>query len=100
MTVEQNILCGLKTERRPRCPPRCLRRDAARHAAGDAGQTLPRPAFRRAGSSAAALARILVGKPRILMLDEPFSALDSYLREEVEGEVGSLLANLRAPLCW
>ncbi len=27
------------------------------------------------------------------MLDEPFSALDSYLREEVEGEVGSLLAN-------
>ncbi len=40
-----------------------------------------------------ALARILVGRPRILMLDEPFSALDSYLREEVEGEVGSLLAN-------
>ena len=28
-----------------------------------------------------------------LMLDEPFSALDSYLREEVEGEVGSLLAS-------
>ncbi len=26
------------------------------------------------------------------MLDEPFSALDSYLREEMEGEVGSLLA--------
>ena len=39
-----------------------------------------------------AQARILVGKPKILMLDEPFSALDSYLREEVEGEVGSLLA--------
>ncbi|MFR8284575.1 MAG: sulfate/molybdate ABC transporter ATP-binding protein [Faecalibacterium sp.] len=39
-----------------------------------------------------ALARILVGRPRILMLDEPFSALDSYLREEVESEVGSLLA--------
>ena len=28
-----------------------------------------------------------------MMLDEPFSALDSYLREEVEGEVGSLLAS-------
>ncbi len=26
------------------------------------------------------------------MLDEPFSALDSYLREAVESEVGSLLA--------
>ena len=39
-----------------------------------------------------ALARILAGRPRILMLDEPFSALDSYLREAVESEVGSLLA--------
>ena len=30
---------------------------------------------------------------RAMRLDEPFSALDSYLREEVEGEVGSLLSN-------
>ena len=39
------------------------------------------------------LARLLIGDYDVLMLDEPFSALDSYLREEVEGEVGSLLAN-------
>jgi len=32
----------------------------------------------------AALARILVSKPQILMLDEPFSALDTFLRSEVE----------------
>ena len=32
----------------------------------------------------AALARILVSKPQILMLDEPFSALDSFLQSEVE----------------
>jgi len=32
----------------------------------------------------AALARILVSRPQILMLDEPFSALDSFLRSEVE----------------
>lgn len=38
-----------------------------------------------------ALARILVSKPKILMLDEPFSALDSYLRWEVESELSGLL---------
>lgn len=38
-----------------------------------------------------ALARILIGKPRILMLDEPFSALDSYLRWEMELELKQTL---------
>ena len=92
MTVEQNILCGLKAEkdkavRRERCAEmlRAMRLEtlAKRYPAQLSGGQQQR----------AALARILVGKPRILMLDEPFSALDSYLREEVEGEVGSLLAN-------
>ena len=92
MTVEQNILCGLKTEkdhaaRRAACAEmlRAMRLEelAKRYPAQLSGGQQQRTA----------LARILVGKPRILMLDEPFSALDSYLREEVEGEVGGLLAS-------
>ena len=91
MTVEQNILCGLKAEkdkavRRERCAE-MLRAMRLEELAGR------RPAQLSGGQQQrTALARILVGRPKILMLDEPFSALDSYLREEVEGEVGSLLA--------
>lgn len=40
-----------------------------------------------------ALARILVSGPHVLMLDEPFSALDSYLRWEVETKLTDILAD-------
>lgn len=36
-----------------------------------------------------ALARLLVSSPQILMLDEPFSALDTFLRLKMEQEVGT-----------
>lgn len=38
-----------------------------------------------------ALARILLSKPKVLMLDEPFSALDGYLRWQMELELAEVL---------
>ena len=92
MTVEQNLLCGLKAEK----DPAARRAACAEMLKAMRLESLAKryPAQLSGGQQQrTALARILVGKPRILMLDEPFSALDSYLREEVEGEVGSLLAS-------
>lgn len=40
-----------------------------------------------------ALARILASEPDILLLDEPFSAMDSYLKEELQLELREHLKN-------
>ncbi|WP_153099928.1 ABC transporter ATP-binding protein [Paraburkholderia hayleyella] len=45
-----------------------------------------------------ALARALVTQPRLLLLDEPFSALDSALRQRMRHELAELQARLAIPL--
>ena len=39
-----------------------------------------------------ALARMLVSGPKLLLLDEPFSALDAYLREQLQIQVKEILS--------
>jgi len=45
-----------------------------------------------------ALARALVCRPRVLLLDEPLSALDATLREELRGELRRWLAGCEVPV--
>ena len=45
-----------------------------------------------------ALARILANQPAALLLDEPFSALDGYLREELRMELSSALRDFEGPV--
>jgi molybdate transport system ATP-binding protein len=45
-----------------------------------------------------ALARALVAQPQLLLLDEPFSALDSALRERMRRELSDLQTRLDIPM--
>lgn len=40
-----------------------------------------------------AMGRILAGEPKILLLDEPFSALDSYLKDTLQREMLKIIAD-------
>jgi molybdate transport system ATP-binding protein len=47
-----------------------------------------------------ALARILASKPRTILLDEPFSALDSYLKHQLELELTEMLEGFPGTILW
>ena len=47
-----------------------------------------------------ALARILCSRPKAILLDEPFSALDGFLKWNLELELSDLLSRFDGPIVW
>ena len=47
-----------------------------------------------------ALARILASEPQAILLDEPLSALDSFLKWQLEGELREALERFPGPVVW
>ena len=47
-----------------------------------------------------AMARMLASEPEVLLLDEPFAALDSYLKWDLELKLSDFLENFSGPILW
>jgi len=98
MTARQNIMAGAK--KKPR-----KERMAAAEALAETfhiSRHLDKYPHELSGGEKqrCALARIMAGSPDILMLDEPFAALDSHLRWELELELAAAFARFQKPVLY
>lgn len=92
MTVEQNILAGVRKEE----PDKAAEVHRMIELLYLSGLEKKRPGQLSGGQQQrVALARLLASRPEIVLLDEPFSALDSHLKWRMERELIQTLESFR-----
>jgi sulfonate transport system ATP-binding protein len=96
LTVAQNVGFGL--ENRPRAERRSRVAEAlARVGLSEKANVWPRE-LSGGQAQRVAIARALVPRPEVLLLDEPFSALDAFTRTDLQDHLLDLWSDLRPTL--
>lgn len=90
MTVRQNVAAGARRERNPEKRKELVRELMERFDLVSKADQYP-DELSGGEQQRTALARVLVSAPDILLLDEPFSALDAHLRLRLEQEVRQVI---------
>ena len=96
MTVEANIAAGVRERGKRRAETERL---MASFRLEECRGKYPRQ-LSGGQQQRAALARILASRPEALLLDEPFSALDSYLKGQIEVDLMERLARFSGPVLF